>query len=256
MREADTGAFFALLDDVAALLQRPNTAPMTPTAKGMFFRALAAYPLEAVRAALDAHVKDPQRGRFMPLPADVIAQLQGAAADDGRPGPEEGWAIALRSRDEADTVVWTEEIAQARGIALPLLEAGDEVGARMAFKEAYGRLVAEARNCGKAPAWSASLGFDPRLRRVALEAAVQANRLPRSDAYQLSGPVSEPVLLLGEAMGAPAHVIESLRALANRIRAGTAAPSADALAKADTQERQAETAERVERYAAERGMTL
>lgn len=256
MREADTGAFFALLDDVAALLQRPNTAPMTPTAKGMFFRALAAYPLEDVRAALDAHVKDPQRGRFMPLPADVIAQLQGAAADDGRPGPEEAWAIALRSHDEADTVVWTEEIAQARAIARPLMDAGDEVGARMAFKEAYSRLVAEARNAGKAPAWSASLGFDPRLRQVALDAAVQANRLPRSDAYQLSAPVSAPLLLLGEAMGAPAHVIASLRALADRIRAGTDAPSADVVAKAETQQRQAETAERVERYAAARGLSV
>jgi hypothetical protein len=255
MRDADIGAFYALLDDVATLLARPGQPAMTPTAKAMFFRALQGYSLEAVRAALDAHVKDPQRGRFMPLPADVIAQLQGAAADDGRPGPEEAWAIALRSHDEADTVVWTEEIAQARAIARPLLDAGDEVGARMAFKEAYSRLVAEARSTCKPAAWSASLGFDPRLRRVALEAAVQAHRLPASDAYQLSGPASPPVLLLGQAMGAPPHVIASLRALADKIRAQADAPSADVLAKADTQQRQAETAERVERYAAARGLS-
>lgn len=255
MREADTGAFFALLDDVAALLQRPNAAPMTPTAKGLFFRALAAYQLDAVRAALDAHVKDPQRGRFMPLPADVIAQLQGAAADDGRPGPEEAWAIAMRSQDEADTVVWTEETAQAQAIARPILAAGDEVGARMAFKEAYGRLVAEARSAGRAPAWSASLGFDQQLRQLALDAAVHANRLPRGEAFQLTAPVSAPLLAMGQAFGAPAHVIASLKALAEKLRErGLTEPSADALARADTQQRQAETAAQVERYTAERGV--
>jgi hypothetical protein len=247
MREADMPEFLAMLDDVGALLLRPGQN-LTPTAKAMFFRALRDHSLEQVRAAFDAHVRDPQRGRFMPLPADVIAQILGAAADDGRPGPEEAWAIALRSQDEADTVVWTEEISQARGIARTILEAGDEVGARMAFKEAYSRLVDSARQAGRPPAWSASLGFDPKLRDVALQAAAESGRLLRSDAYQLSSPVTAPMLALGMASGAPPHVIASLRALADKMRHKVDEPGADALAKADTQQRQAETAERVAEY--------
>lgn len=247
MREADMPEFLALLDDVGALLLR-NGQTLSPTARAMFFRALRAHTIAEVRAAFDAHVRDPQRGRFMPLPADLIAQIQGAAADDGRPGAEEAWAIAMRAQDEADTVVWTEEIAQARGIAQPILDAGDEVGARMAFKEAYGRIVERARQEGRSPAWSASLGFDPQLRHVAIEAAAASGRLLQSDAYQLSAPVSAPLLAMGEAFGAPPHVIASLRALADKLRNRGLEPSDDVLAKAETQQRQVETAQRVADY--------
>ena len=252
MREADYAEFSALLDAVCGLLSRGAYRPSGQNT-ALFFRALLRYDLADVRAALDAHVADPVRGRFVPVPADLIAQLQGAAADDGRPGPEEAWAIAMRAQDEADTVVWTEEIAQAWIIARPILDNGDEVGARMAFKEAYGRLLGNARNAGKPPAWSASLGFDPQLREVALDAAVHAGRLPRSDAYQLTAPVSAPLLAMGEAFGARPHVIASLRALADKLRArGTDEPSADVQARQLTQQQQAETALAVERYLAEK----
>src|SRR5688572_5877701 len=117
MLESEFREFASLLDDTAALLQRPGQGPLTGTARAMYFRSLVRYPLAAVRAALDAHIRDPQRGRFFPVPADLVAQLDGLAAADGRPGPEEAWAIALRSRDEGDTVVWTAEMAQAVAIA-------------------------------------------------------------------------------------------------------------------------------------------
>ncbi len=47
--------------------------------------------------------------------------------------------------DESTSVVWTDEMCQAWGVAAPLLEDGDKVGARMAFKESYARLIEEAR---------------------------------------------------------------------------------------------------------------
>jgi hypothetical protein len=244
MRESDHQAFVELLDAVCALLSRGAYRP-TATNTALFFRALARYELADVRAALDAHVADPVRGRFVPVPADLIAQLQGAAADDGRPGPEEAWAIALRSQDEAETVVWTEEIAQAMGIARPVLDAGDEVGARMAFREAYSRIVQAARHEGHTPGWMASLGFDTERRQVALETAAASGRLSRGETYQLTAPVTAPMLALGAASGAPPHVIDSLRELADKLRNRDAEPSADVLARADTRRRQAETAERV-----------
>ena len=254
MREADYAEFSSLLDAVCRLLSRGAYRP-DGSNTAMFFRAMARYEIADVRAALDAHVADPVRGKFSPVPADLIAQLQGAAADDGRPGPEEAWAIAVRAADEADTVVWTEEVAQAWAIARPILDNGDEVGARMAFREAYTRLIGIARNGGKTAAWSASLGFDSQLRQAALDAAVHTGRLPHSEAYQLTAPVAAPLLAMGEAFGAPPHVIASLRALADKLRdRGGLEPSADVQARRLTQQQQAETAQAVERYLAEKGL--
>lgn len=244
MRESDAASFVALLSDVFGLY--PSAKPLTEGQVAMFFRAVATHPIAAVQAALDAHVKDPQRGRFPPLPADVIAQIDGQAADDGRPGPEEAWATALQGRDEAASVVWTAETAQAWGVARPVLE-GDDVGARMAFREAYGRMVDAARRARRPVEWSVSLGFDPDQRQVAIAAGVAAGRLPHTAMVALPAPDGAS-MLVGDASGMPAHVRERLCALADRLRAQGDAPSWHAEAKADTERRKAESAERVARY--------
>jgi hypothetical protein len=55
---------------------------------------------------------------------------------------------------------------------------GDEVGARMAFKEAYSRIVALARAARRPAVWSASLGWDQRKRETSLRRAASAGLLP------------------------------------------------------------------------------
>lgn len=174
MVKSDYDTFAQMLDAVYSL----HGKSLTAEAKAIFFRAMAAHPLPVVRGAIDAHVRDPQRGQYPPKPADLMAQIEGKAANDGRPGAEEAWAIALRSRDEAETVVTTPEILEAFGICLSVLEMGDEVGARMAFKDAYTRIVAKARAAGKAAIWSASLGWDVAKRESVLNQAVAAGLLP------------------------------------------------------------------------------
>lgn len=245
MRESDAGPFVALLSDVFGLY--PSAKPLTEGQVAMFFRAVAAHPLAAVQAALDAHVKDPQRGRFPPLPADVIAQIDGQAADDGRPGPEEAWATALQGRDEAASVVWTAETAQAWGVARTVLELGDDVGARMAFREAYARIIDAARRTRRPVEWLVSLGFDPEQRQVAIAAGVAAGKLPHTAMVALPAPDGAS-MLVGDASGMPPHVRARLCALADRLRAQADAPSWDAEAKADTERRKADAAERVARY--------
>lgn len=185
MRDADTGAFVALLADVFGLY--PSAKSLTETQVAMFVRALAPYPLDQVRAALDAHVRDPQRGRWPPVPADVIAQMAAAAEADGRPGAEEAWAISLAASDERDTVVWSAEMAEAWTAARPVFSRGDEIGARMAFREVYQRLIAEARAARRPLAWSTSLGHDADRRAEAIGAAVQLGRLPQADLLALPG---------------------------------------------------------------------
>ena len=184
MREADYTEFSTLLDGVCGLLSRGQYAP-SATNTAMWFRALAGYDLASVRAAFDGHVRDPQRGRFVAVPADIIAQLAAAAEQDGRPGPEEAWSIALRGADESATVVWTDEIAQAWGVARQVLACGDEVGARMAFRESYQRIVGAVRKAGPAPYWWPSLGTDQHQRAAAIGEAVQLGRLPMTEMLAL-----------------------------------------------------------------------
>jgi len=258
MRSTDLDAFSTLLDDTWSL----KSQTITGGAKAMFFRALAAYPLEVVQGGLSAHLADKKRGQFLPMPADVIAQIDRAIADDGRPGPEEGWALAVRASDEADTIVWTDEIARAYHEALPILNGGDEVGARMAFKEVYVRLVDAARAGRFPPQWTASLGSDPERRDKAIAQGIQAKRLPApdveptghaTDMAQLPAPRGEILLLASGA--SQSSIPDSARAALLALRDWLTAPkdetSEDAQARADTDVRKAAAAAKVAGYRGE-----
>lgn len=238
MRDTDAAPFVALLRDVFGLY--PSAKPLTEGQVAMFFRSLAEYPIEQVRAALDAHVRDVQRGRFPPVPADVIAQLHGAASDDTRPGADEAWAIALRATDEARTVVWTEEIAQAWAAALPVLDARDQVGARMAFREAYDRLVTDARATRKPARWFASLGWDEQQRAQAIGHAVQLGYLPREELMALPAPKL--------ALAPPPEVRAKLLELRDAIAARTEEALVDTSERDALRERKAALQQRVDAY--------
>ena len=186
MRKDDLPEFAQMLDDCYSLLGKG--AQPSATAKALFFRALGAHSIEAVRAGFDAHVKDPQRGRFAPTPADVIAQIEGLVADDGRPGAEEAWAMCCNAADESETVVWSGEMSQAYALAMPLMQECDNVGARMAFKEAYSRLVDSARRERKPVAWPVSLGHDQSKRHAVLLNAETRGLLPHGEALKLAPP--------------------------------------------------------------------
>lgn len=184
MSENDYDEFVTLLDAVYALHGKNLNAP----AKALFFRAMEIFPLETVRAAMNAHVRDAQHGQFPPKPADLIAQIEGHAAADGRPGADEAWGIALRGCDERETVVITPEIMEAFTSARSVLALGDKVGSRKTFMEVYSRLVAEARSAGRAVQWDVSLGWDESRREVPVRAAVAAGRLPAPAAAALLPP--------------------------------------------------------------------
>ncbi len=67
MRKSDFAEFSQLLGDTYALLGREKAPNATATA--LFFRALGVHAIEDVRAGFEAHIKDPVRGRFAPMPA-------------------------------------------------------------------------------------------------------------------------------------------------------------------------------------------
>lgn len=154
--------------------------PADIAVRDAWWSLLKSYPMEVVQAALNAYVGE--NGEFPPIPAGIVKRCR---LMDGRPSDEEAWAIALTSRNEADTVVWTTETAAAFSICLPVLDNGDDIGARMAFKQAYNRMVGEARAQGIACKWQPSLGWDLRLREKALTKAVDVGLLPAPDVVAL-----------------------------------------------------------------------
>jgi hypothetical protein len=246
MSEDDFDVFASLLDAAYSLYGKPLSAE----AKAIHFRALSAYPLAAVRGALEAHVKDAQRGQFPPKPADLMVQLEGKAANDGRPGADEAWAIALSAQDEAATIVWTDEIAQAFSIARPVLDQGDKVGARMAFKDAYHRLVQKARQAGHMAHWQASLGWDAELREPALMQAVSTHRLPAPVAAALLPAAANDDYDVEKARANLKRIRELLAAMPSAFqRARTAREARLHAQRQAVQAKKDEVLKQVERYA-------
>lgn len=133
---------------------------------------LAPFPLRAVALAFAEYRA--QQGEYAPVPAGIAKRCQ---TMDGRPTADEAWAVALTGRDEADTVVWTAETAEAFGLCASVLNLGDEVGARRAFIDAYNRLVGAARLAGKPAQWQVSLGWDMAKRIEPIRKATAAGLL-------------------------------------------------------------------------------
>ena len=186
MQTTDKRAFKDALDlaHETALQALPS-----PAVLGVFWAQLEPYPLDAVLRAISMHVATSE---FAPTPASLLKHLP--KMSDGRPEVDEAWAIALRSRDERETVVWTNEIAEAFEIAKPVLD-GDEIGARMAFKAAYARIIDASRRVNRPVQWVVSQGFDTARRVEVVEQAVREGRLALTHAQAavplLAGPSEE-----------------------------------------------------------------
>lgn len=152
---------------------------LSASAAELMAEDLAEYGMEHIAAALRACRKE-LTGKLT-----LAAILQRIHAEDGRPGRDEAWAIALQAGDECDTVVLTSEIMAALQVARTILEARDKVGARIAFLSAYDRLIDQARQEAQPVKWEVSLGFDPDLRIRAIEQARNLGRLPAAEASRL-----------------------------------------------------------------------
>jgi len=234
MNDQDAAAFDLRLQEVMAAYGREMLPDLAMRA---WWSALRPFGWPAVEAALVAHVA---ACKFAPTPADIVERL---TANDGHLGPEAAWSLALQAQDEHATIVWTAEVAEAFGVAKPVLDAGDEVGARKAFLETYARALAAARARLAPASWSVSLGQDPQRRAEALLEAQRHGRLPaqtvarllppeaQRDAQALPGPAEVGGRLEGAVTptpGADAHTRRRLRAAVHEgLRQGAAAKAAE-----------------------------
>ena len=137
---------------------------------------------------------------------------------------------------------------------------GDEIGARMAFREVYSRLVEDARRQRMPSSWSTSLGFDLEQRRQAIEDAVAAGRLPQSELLALPEPPRGGALMLGmNSRDQSPAAIEGRRVLAELAEAMRNAPPAPSPSDAQRLALSAakrDAALRAREYAAQHGIEL
>ncbi len=216
MDETDKQRFRELIEELGNMYGQevgPKYAP--------YWRVLSArMDIETMANAVDAHMADPQRGRFFPTPADLLHQCR-----DPRfihPAADAAWAIALESMDEQASVILTPEIMQARSAALPVWESGDRIGARMAFRAAYEQVLLQSNT---APRWQFSPGHDPQRRAEAAQRALDQGLLPREKVRRyLPGPSAtadgEAIagLLTGNVVSHPAAASESVKARLAAVR--------------------------------------
>jgi hypothetical protein len=185
--------------------------PLTDQRQDIYFGGLADIPQDQLQVAF-------RRARYELKWFPKLAELRGLAGallgtpNDGRPGPEEAWArMPKGERMEDDSVVWCEEERVAYGACRSLLLDGDQIGARMAFKERYEKELAEARSQARPAQWSMSGGYDVEHRLSTLATAVEQKRLTlesalnfvsverRDDFARMLPPSEAKGLLIGEA---------------------------------------------------------
>lgn len=142
-----------------------------PAAASLMIRDLRQYPRGEIEQSL-ARCRSELTGRLT-----LAAILERMPSADAYLSANEAWALALSGEDDMDTIVWTEEVAAAMGVARPVLDLGDKVGARMAFIGAYEREIAKAKAEGRKPKWTVSLGYSPERRQDAISEAVKMGRL-------------------------------------------------------------------------------
>lgn len=143
-----------------------------PAAASLMVRDLRGYERPEIEQAL-ARCRSEINGRL--TLASILDRMPSANA---HLTANEAWSVVLDSQDEQATILWTDEIASAAGVARPILEAGDKVGARMAFIAAYDREVAASKAEGRAPRWWPSLGESKEQRRAAIEDGIAKGLLP------------------------------------------------------------------------------
>jgi len=204
-------ASIRLIDELAITGELLGAPPMSDRARRVYAAELASYPEEQV---INALCRCRRELRNFPTLSDVLSRI-----DDGRPGAEEAWAMLPKS--EADSVVWTGEMAGAFGTVSEMIGV-DSIAARMAFREVYVRMVTEARANRRTTHWVPSLGHNKAGHEPVLRDAVAKNRLtisqatalipdlrPATCAAQLAGP-GEPELNVFDPMQIIQHIKENI----------------------------------------------
>lgn len=124
MNQNDEEQFYLMLDN---LLTAYGKEPKPEVFK-FWFGLMQEYTLEQCSKAM---IKYARTNKFPPVPAGVIELIAGSSGISG----DEAWAHVPKL--ETDSGWMNQRMATALGSALPLIDAGDMIAARMTFLAAY-----------------------------------------------------------------------------------------------------------------------
>lgn len=166
-----------LLQNLAATAEIMG-AELSPQALAIMAKDLMQYEQNIIFQALSNLRKSKERFSL----GSLIAEID-LLNPNRRIGADEAWS--LYPHDEYATAAITNEIAEAMQAAQPLLNEGDKIGARMAFKDAYNRIVQKNKSENLEPKWFISLGTDKSMRETAIKNAIALGRVKESDCQNL-----------------------------------------------------------------------
>lgn len=188
MKSKDAAVFDEQLLVIMNMYGKPEP---TQAVKRAWWGVLLDFDIETVTQAFKQHMAT---SKFPPKPADIIEIV---LTSDGRPSADEAWSIAQTGFSESLTVVWTSEISTAfLASALPL--ARDLVGARMAFRDHYNRLVDQARQQRQPAKWVISRGHDVKQANEVIQDAAERGLLTQEQAafnLRLEGPTGDGAVI-------------------------------------------------------------
>ena len=183
MKESDKVEFIKSLVSMAAVFRHE----IKPEVYDIYWSIFSEYELVEFKQACSKCMLE---NKFFPVPADIIQHIP-SAQKNNHVGAEEAWAIAEEAMDEYSTVFITNEILEAKVISQDLYDSGDKVGARMAFKDAYNRIIKTAQS----PKWKMSEGYDKARKQDAIRNALALGRLSEEKAQKYLG--QESTLMIG-----------------------------------------------------------
>lgn len=85
--------FAALYISTYGLYKRPNDPDPAPVVYEMFYNSVKRFGYEAVRDAFSTHIQNPDTGKWMPKPADIIQAIEGGGKDNSLLA----WSLVERS---------------------------------------------------------------------------------------------------------------------------------------------------------------
>lgn len=176
-----------------------DLTPFSDERVEMWMQALSHFPTGSVMKATRSYITT---NKFKPQLADIVAGCA-AQLDGNWLGADEAWALMPKS--ESDSAMLTNEMAQAMAAAAPLLEMGDRVAARMAFRDTYNRLIERAKLEARTPSYFPSFGSDEagrvsmlanavNAKQITLDRATQALPSRAADLVQMLGVKNHPLL--------------------------------------------------------------
>ena len=76
MNDDDKKAFVLMLEKVSKLYRKQEISVQS---YGIYFDTLKAWSINDIRSAFNAHIQDPDKGQYVPKPADILRYLRGGS---------------------------------------------------------------------------------------------------------------------------------------------------------------------------------